>query len=381
MNSFEIFYELNSYHVFQDEILATGMFNIYREDSKRVYFTRNGKKNGTSAVLSKDSKLLHLYSDATNCNAVDYNLYKFVREFRFGNDKDLANKFVYDFAKNSGLSYDKKPITNNIQKPKPLKLDIDKKLINKDVFNEEDCFNYWFNKFHDVNSAKKYVEIQKQSNPKVFTSKERIFRIGINKDIFNKNLNAKFKKYGYIKDGKFEESHSVATNNFSNCELTLNQIFNYIGAGNSFIPCVLKNGSGEHFKTINENWNGSELIALDFDNSKLVNGEKIKDVDNYLSIEKVLENPIVIKTGLFLYTTPNFSADWERFRIVFDLGRFINDKDTYKAIQEIYFKHFPNQYDTKATAFKTFFYGNTEATIYNLFTGEILNYKNGKLQN
>ncbi len=191
----------------------------------------------------------------------------------------------------------------------------------------------------------------KKSNP---NEKERVYQLSVNEKVLNKNLNPKtLKKY---------QNYSVLTNEFENRFLILDELINSIGQGFAFCCSQLnENESGKRTRK-NANFLCCDFFAL--------------DIDEGLTIEECLAMEQT-KGALFIYTTPSHTEQNNRFRIVFPFPRMITDPRIYRGVAE----HYINIYkaDKQCSDPSRAFYGNINATIYNIQSGEILEFKEGVL--
>lgn len=168
--------------------------------------------------------------------------------------------------------------------------------------------------------------------------KERANRIAINRKVINKSKNYK-----------------ALTENFENCILTAREIAIEIKLGHAICCAVLKADSKGCIIRKNENWLSSEIFAL--------------DIDGGLTIEQVLSMPET-ETCLILYTTASHSEGKHRFRLIFDLPYLEKNAVRYKKIIEKFIRIFGS--DEACKDLCRGYYGNTEAKIYLLRTGEVL---------
>jgi len=104
-------------------------------------------------------------------------------------------------------------------------------------------------------------------------------------------------------DDKAEAYESLSAD-FENVDITIKELAEHIALGHSF--CAQHNGRRK-----GENFVGTEVIAV--------------DIDNGLTIVGALESEFVKKYAAFIYTTPNHSEMRNRFRVVFELERMIDD--------------------------------------------------------
>jgi hypothetical protein len=181
-----------------------------------------------------------------------------------------------------------------------------------------------------------------------------LYRLALNTSILNKNLDPDTKNS--------HTDYTSLTTGFVNQNLTETEIADNIGKGFSICCSTIKADSDGKTYRKADNWVGSELIGIDIDN-----GLTIKDC---LKLEKT-------KFALLLYTTASHTEESNRFRLIFNLPYFEEDKNTYKAIIQSFVKSYNS--DNKAASVVTAFYGNSEADIYLIQSKQILKYRNGIL--
>lgn len=99
------------------------------------------------------------------------------------------------------------------------------------------------------------------------------------------------------------------------------------------------------------------------------------DVDGTITLEEALSKD-EIKSALFIYTTKSHTNERNRFRIIFDLPGVVKNSKVYEQITK-YYRYIFNG-DPKSTDASRIWYTNPNTTIYDLTTGEIINYTNGK---
>lgn len=110
-----------------------------------------------------------------------------------------------------------------------------------------------------------------------------------------------------------------------------------------------------------ENWICSELFAIDIDEGK--------------TIDEVL-NMSETRKALLIYTSPSHTEQQNRFRIIFPLPRIIREKEYFEKIVT----HYIGVYNADKVCKEPVraFYGNNNATIFSILTGEIFNFIEGK---
>jgi hypothetical protein len=176
--------------------------------------------------------------------------------------------------------------------------------------------------------------------------KERLYRIAVNEKVKNK-----------------EKDYKRLNENFENRLLSAYEIADKISKGYSIICSKIRSEKGK-VKRKNENWLCSELIAL--------------DIDTGLTIEKAFEIPET-NNALLIYTSPSHTPEKHRFRIIFDLPYLETDSERYKIILSKFIEIYGA--DKQCKDLCRIYFGNDNATIYLIRTGEIFEFKNGVLQN
>jgi hypothetical protein len=149
-------------------------------------------------------------------------------------------------------------------------------------------------------------------------------KVCLNKSIINK-ANSKNKKEMY-----------AFTSEFERFELTPAEFLNEVaGKGFAFCSSYLIEGEHEYCYKKEENFGGSNILAIDIDNVNK-NGVKKTDEEGYCTLEMILNDPRVKELASFVYTTPSFKESHHRFRIVFVTSAFITEKETFsKAIKTL----------------------------------------------
>lgn len=105
---------------------------------------------------------------------------------------------------------------------------------------------------------------------------------------------------------------------------------------------------------------GQQILMLDFDNTMIVNGEKVKVADEYyVQMDDVLNNPWMKNYAAFMYKSFSYADDWQRFRVVIFLDKILRTADevtnTYKWLMNKY----PDA-DKAPKDCSRIFYGGTE---------------------
>jgi hypothetical protein len=169
-------------------------------------------------------------------------------------------------------------------------------------------------------------------------TEERLYHIAINHSVVNKTTN-----------------YEALNARFENTMQTSYDIARAIRQGFAVCCSVLKSDANGAVRRKNENWCGSELIAL--------------DIDGGMTIEECLHIPYT-QNALLLYTSCSHSVEQHRFRLIFDLPYFETNVQRYAAIVARFIKLYGADEQRKDVC--GVFFGNTNARIYNLRTGEVL---------
>ena len=144
---------------------------------------------------------------------------------------------------------------------------------------------------------------------------------------------------GYIKT-RFKDPNALK-------EVTVEQLFDYIGKGHTICPAVLKGGVG------NENWKHQELVGIDIDNKEL---GKLITVDEAISLLK--SNNINI---LGYYHTFSSCEEKQKFRLLFLLKEPVYDDVKMKFIIDTLID-FISQSDKACNDLSRCFYGTNKTT-------------------
>lgn len=107
-----------------------------------------------------------------------------------------------------------------------------------------------------------------------------------------------------------------------------------------------------------ENIKGGSWVMLDFDNSISEGDKKFPDIT--LSIEDALADEFIQKHAALIYTTPSHTTTWNRFRVVFLLGKHEESNEKYELIVNYLHELFSNA-DQSCNDISRAFFGNTNA--------------------
>lgn len=193
-----------------------------------------------------------------------------------------------------------------------------------------------------------------RSSPEL--DKERIFRLSVNRNIRNKNLN--------VKSGLKNKTFYDASNYFKNEYLSFNEIITCIGNGFAIILSNFKTNEDGYVNRNSSNWISAEMLGI--------------DVDGSMSIEDALKLEITNK-ALMIYTTVNHTLESNRFRIIFDLPILISDVQVFNAVIIPIIKIYKADQNCKDVS--RIFYGNDNTTVYNIRNSKIIQFQCGNIIN
>lgn len=182
---------------------------------------------------------------------------------------------------------------------------------------------------------------------------ERVFRLAVNVSVVNKTTD-------------FE----ALTNNYTNVILTLKEIADVIRAGFAICGAQMKLNPDETITRKSSNFLHSELIILDMDFSKKVNGEKVLDTANYIPLDVFLDTPAAESVAL-AYTSFSSTPEHNKYRLLIPLPYLETNPERYQKILKTFIAEYSA--DAACSDICRAYYGNTNATIYNLVTGSVHN--------
>lgn len=176
---------------------------------------------------------------------------------------------------------------------------------------------------------------------------ERVFRLAVNRMVVNKTGN-----------------NTALTHGYTNEELTLSQIAKVIRQGHALCASQMVEKADGSIHRLSSNFLRSELIFLDLDFSK---NKKI-DMDTYIPLELFLEQDFAEPVAM-IYDSFSSTPEWNRYRLIIPLSYL----DTNAARYQKTLKTFIAEYKADAACSDVCraYYGNTNATIYNLVSGEV----------
>jgi len=182
---------------------------------------------------------------------------------------------------------------------------------------------------------------------------ERVFRLAVNRKVVNKDKFHDAKTHG-----------DALTHGFTNEELTLSQIADEIRQGHALCAAQMVQKADGSIHRLSANFLQSEMIFLDFDYSK---GKEI-DLDTYIPIELFLEQPFA-EAFAIIHTTFSSTPEHNRYRGLLPLPYVEKNPERYQKVLKTFIAEY--KADEACKDICRPFFGNTNATIYNLTTGEI----------
>lgn len=182
---------------------------------------------------------------------------------------------------------------------------------------------------------------------------ERVFRLAVNVTVRNKTTD-------------FE----ALTNNYQNVQLTLSDIAEVVGQGYAICGAQMVTNPDGTITRKSSNFLQSEVIILDLDFSVKQNGEKVFDTANYIPLDVFLDTPAAEHVAL-AYTSYSHTPEWNRYRLLMPLPYLETNPERYQKILKTFIAEY--KADAACSDICRPFYGNTNATIYNLVSGEVRN--------
>ncbi len=101
-----------------------------------------------------------------------------------------------------------------------------------------------------------------------------------------------------------------------------------------------------------------------------VNGEKVFDTANYKPLEAFLDTPAAAPVAL-AYTSFSSTDEWNRYRLLLPLPYLETNPERYQKILKTFIAEY--NADAACSDICRVYYGNSNATIYNLVTGSVHN--------
>lgn len=193
-----------------------------------------------------------------------------------------------------------------------------------DVLEERAAIYQYYTKVPRQEAEKRLI-IENPNAPR-----QRCYRIAINKSVRNKSY-----------------TPELLTTRFENLVLPVDDISSLIcEEGFAFCCGVFQENEDGGFRRSNNNWIGSELLAV--------------DIDGGMNIEEALSLPLAHE-AILAYTTPSHTPKRHRFRLLFRLPHFETSPHLYKAIVQRFIEDF--RADKQCSDCCRAFFGNSNATI------------------
>ena len=180
---------------------------------------------------------------------------------------------------------------------------------------------------------------------------ERVFRLAVNLTVKNKTTD-------------FE----ALTNNYQNVQLTLSDIADVIKLGYAICAAQMVTNPDGTITRKSSNFEQSELIILDMDFGKKIDGEKVLDTAKYIAMDAFLDTPAAEPVAL-AYTSYSHTDEWNRYRLLLPLPYLETNPERYQKILKTFIAEYSA--DVACSDICRAYYGNTSATIYNLISGEV----------
>lgn len=133
-----------------------------------------------------------------------------------------------------------------------------------------------------------------------------------------------------------------------------------------FANMVGENGQTTVLATMNgkrskNNMIQQQVVALDFDNTKIIDGKKVKTTGSeYTTVAEIYQDEWVQKNASLIYSTFSHSEDWHRFRLVFFLDKAMTNNTQVEKMYEWLMDKFPTADKANKDSSRLFF-GGTEA--------------------
>jgi AAA domain/Primase C terminal 2 (PriCT-2) len=160
----------------------------------------------------------------------------------------------------------------------------------------------------------------------------------------------------------------VLTTCFENLEGTIAELVSYLKNGWAFAGGWFKEGERRSKSAMM----GSQWLTIEIDNAALLrdadgkvikseDGKEIKVYDHQMTVTEALEHPFVRQYCAIAYTTASHTPEWNRFRLIFRLPKFVEPK-TCEALTAQLMAVLPH--DPACKDCSRVFYGNTEADFF-----------------
>ena len=108
------------------------------------------------------------------------------------------------------------------------------------------------------------------------------------------------------------------------------------------------------------NMGQQQVVALDFDNTEIIDGKKVKTTGKeYTTVAEIFQDPWVQANASLIYSTFSHSKDWHRFRLVFFLDKAMTNNTQVEKMYEWLMGKFPTADKANKDSSRLFF-GGTE---------------------
>jgi hypothetical protein len=143
-------------------------------------------------------------------------------------------------------------------------------------------------------------------------------------------------------------------------ELTAEELMKLVAVdGHAFCTGFLKEGPDGYSYKNHENFIGSQIVAIDIDNTIAHRKKTIEE--GYYPLEDAFKDSRVNECASFVYTTPSHTEDHHRFRIVYLLPNFMNDKEKFANLVAAMVEAFADDKAPKSVC--QGFYGSKDAKV------------------
>lgn len=135
--------------------------------------------------------------------------------------------------------------------------------------------------------------------------------------------------------------------------ISIEDLADKIQSGCSVLPCIMSSN-----RRLKKNFVSTELIFLDFDNTKKIDGESYRIAD-YISYESIKEDIFITENACFIYKTFTNTDEINRFRVVIRLDANIEDRNFFDFILRKLLDKYPMA-DISCKDVTRIFYGGLE---------------------
>jgi len=349
MTAFEI---INSDYSNSLSLLLSYGWALKSETEKEIRLTRPCKniRDGLSGILNKQTGIFTNFSSSVDLpvksNTIGYNFYELLRHYQFHGDTQATNQFIFDKYKNNNIDLPKRNfhhVLKQVQRkepPRPIQF-YTKEFYFKfaDYEYEERAAIFQYDAHKTRHEAEQLV-LKENPNAK----RERVYRIAINKFVFNKNMN---------EQGEPLPNFYNLTNRFQNNFLTIDELGQAVCKGYAQVYCNMIEDAEGNIKRTSNSFVNADLIGI--------------DIDEGISIEEFLSKP---RPGaVALYTSYNHSKENQRFRVIYELPFVVFKGTDYVEIANSYISELRADQQCKDPA--RAFFGATNTMFFNLTNGNI----------